>query len=417
MAKAMIVTVGVQGEQIIFSLDKLKPEYLGLIYTNTKDSKKTLDTIMKNFPFPASKFKAIDVKDNAEEIGNVVTKFDELYNWLKKEGVNDKEIIVDPTGGRKWMSAGVAMIASFLGLDMVYVDAESKEGKPDPKTMKVVPMGNAYEKTGFIEEEKIDTLFNSCEYSVSYKLYDRLAQKVKVPRLYEIKKYISQSYLYWSQFLFSEAYESLETAISKCRKFDYMSDYINLLKKQVQILKILKKDDSLYALLKDPPFWKSALLNLWTFVEYESENEKYNTAVLGLYRILELISQIRLANHGINTDNIEKNIKEKHNTKFNAVARQIFQTEHGIASKIGLLDSWILLYCINDEFVQSQKDIKFLKNMQGATKPRNLLWVEHGSKKVSKNDYEQFKNYVKRWLCKIIPDYEQKIKPYRFIKF
>lgn len=437
MAKGLILTVGEQIENIIFSIDKLKPEYLVLIGTNTSQCKKSINEISKKINVPQSNLKVLDeLEDNPTSIDQVIQLFLDGYIWLtKNNNLKSSEIVVDPTGGRKWMSAGVTMVASLLGLKLVYVHVEYKSGRPDPSTMKIFDIGNAYEKTGLVELNVADELFNSGNFSAAISVYESLEKKLsnalKIKEV-EIKKKIASGYLYLKQFKFLEAYKELSEVKDKINQIKdifigFRDKLIECLKNQIAILEILKKNDeinpetkqrvySYFELLKDNDFSKNAIIFLFMLQQHYADNHQFETATIILYRILEFISQYRLAQNDINTDNINEEIRKNYNEDFKKISKEIYGAEREIPDKVALLDGWILLYCIKDELLKDQKNINFLKAIKGKTKPRNVLWIEHGNEGVDETQYNEFKNFVCQWICKIISNIED-YKNIEFVKF
>lgn len=424
MAKALIITVGAQGEQINFSIDELKPDYLGLLATDTEASKNTVKKIFERYPrFSGMNSRVEYVEDKPEEISHIVKKFNEIFSWLhEEEKIELKDIIIDPTGGRKWMSSGVTMIASFLGLQMNYVDVQYKEGKPDPTTMKVVSIGNAYEQAGFLEEEKAYKLFNENNFSAASYIYDNLLQKLTDPRPIEIKKYINDGFLCWSQFQFKKALQKLKEAKDKISQYKLLKEHQEQISKYCNILEILSKNEEpnsvYFALLKEDSFFERVLLTFIAQSERYAENAHFDQSVILLYRILELISQYRLAKHDIDTNKIPQEIREKYNEEFKKITKEIFNAEMEIPDIISLMNGWILLFCLKDEVVASEKLKQFLSGLRDQIKSRDLLWIEHGNKSIRKEDYEKFKKYVYFIVKeKIKIKIEEKLPDYRFIKF
>jgi len=418
--KGLILTVGAQGEQIKFSIDNITPEYLGLIGTDTPQCKKTIDEVFLHSKLPATKVKIEYANDDPKEVKEIIHKFLNIYEWLKKEGLNDNEIAVDPTGGRKWMSAGIYIISSFKGLDLVYVDVPYVNGKPDSKNMKLVYIGNAYEQTGFLEESKADELFNKYNFGPAIKIYEFLSQKLSDPRRVEIKKQIAEGFNQWNQFSFENAHKNLLDAFGKINQYGILTELNSKIEKYLQILEILKQNEtsgkSYFELLKDPQFSEKILLNLIATSERYAEINHYDFAVVLLYRILEFIAQIKLAQRNIDTGNITKEIKEKYNQDFKRITKEIFGAESEIPDRIALLHSWILLYCIKDEIVQKEES-KFLKGMREQVNVRDLLWIEHKNKSATRDDYLKFKRYVEYWILKFDRNFKEKINDYTFIKF
>ncbi|MBD2028255.1 hypothetical protein, partial [Leptolyngbya sp. FACHB-711] len=168
--KGLILTVGTTHEPIVYSLRKLQPNYVAFIYT--PGSSETLDKVLEAFPITPSCLWQQSVQDDPEQIGRLVQKLYSAFCWLKDEKqVQLSHIYTDPTPGRKWMSAGATMISSFLGLQMFYTDAKYSGGRLDPATMRLVPLGNAYDQTGFIEAENARKLFNQFNFSAAGEMF------------------------------------------------------------------------------------------------------------------------------------------------------------------------------------------------------------------------------------------------------
>lgn len=419
--KGLILTVGAQGEQIKFSIKTLNPEYIGILGTNTENCRKTIDDIFSEIKYPLTHLKIEYVEDNPQEIKSIIQKFDEIYKWLlKTHNLKEDEIAVDPTGGRKWMSAGVYMIASFLGLELVYVDVLFVNGKPDTSSMRIVNMGNAYQQTGFLEEIKGDELFNKYNFESAIKIYKFLSEKVSDNRKFIIKKFISEGLKSWSQFKFKEAYDNLKKSLDKINQFGILTQYSEKIKRYIEILEILKKNDeqniSYMVLIKDKDFSEKILLTLLSQSERYIETGNYDLATILLYRILELIGQIKLAQYDIDTNKITDEIRKKYNTSFEKITQKIFGAKSEIPDRIGLMHSWILLYCLKDEIFKDL-EVKFLRDLRNRIEIRDLLWIEHRNKNVKEEDCIKFKKYCENWIRKLIPNFQDKLCDFHFIKF
>lgn len=428
MPKAMIITVGAQGEQIVFSIKENKPKFLGFLITKTPECENAVNEVIKKVEIRPTDYKINEFEDNPKEIGSLINKFYEIYKWLTEtKGLQPEEILVDITGGRKWMSAGLTMISSFLGLNMIYVDAKFKEGRPDPSTMRIIQVGNAYEQAGFIEESKADKLFNEYSFQPAIEIYDLLSRKISDPvkvETVEIKKCIAQAYLFWTQFKFEEAYNSLKLALEKINQFHILEKLKERIQKQISLISILKRNDekqnnqprySYFQLLQQDDFSINTLLFLYSLQSRYVEKGEFEQAVIVLYRILEFIAQYCLAKHNIDTNNITTEIQQRYNQDFKKITKDVFAAEREIPDKTGLIESWVLLYCVRDGLVEKDSP-ESLKGLRKNTEPRNLLWIEHKNESVDETKYNSFKRYVEMWLIKILPDFHKDTKDFEFIK-
>lgn len=438
MSRGLILTVGQQIKNLKFCIEKINPDYLVLIGTNTEECKRSIEELNKIFKFEPIRLKIYDdIEDSPSSIDKIIEKCVEGYQWLVSKGLKNEQVKVDPTGGRKWMSAGLTMIASFLGLNMIYVDVKYRNGKIDDTTMEIKEIGNAYEKTGLLHMRVADKLFNEGNFLAAISMYEFLEGKLSTSRALkevEIKKKLAEGYYYLTQFNFLKAYKTFNDVY---RNIDQIKDIflnsrnyiLSSLKEHLVILEVLKLNDELdeknnrkysfFELLKNDNFALNTLKFLYMLQQHYANKGNFEQAVIVLYRILEFISQYRLAKNDIDTDNIKDEVRQKYNEGFKEITKDkdIYKAQKEIPDKIALLDGWILLYCIEDEIVKDQKNINFLKAIKGKTKPRNSLWIEHKNECVNKQQYEDFREFVKGWVKKILQDIENESEKIKFLSF
>lgn len=426
MGEAMIITVGIQASQAIFSIRQKKPEFIGLLGTNTPECRKSIREIEESCPYPPSKCRILNTTDSPGEIGKIVENFKTLYQWLiDEEKIESKDIYVDPSGGRKWMSSGVIMYASFLGLNLIYVDIPYRDGQPDPGRMNVEDMSNAYEQVGFLEEQRADRLFNDRSYAAAAVIYDSLSKKLSMPRVAETKRLLSEGMCFWQQFRFKEAHALLSRALALVKECDQLSQHRGIIEQYIEFLSILRSDEmqtrSLYELLKNKGFAKYLILHLFIVSDKHARAREFDLAVLLNYRILELISQARLAAHGIDTSDVSPEIRETYNEKFREITKIITGSESEIPDKIAFLYGMMLLYCLRDELVEDIsrgfRDPGYIKGFRKETEIRNYLWIEHGNRTVTEEEYRRFNDYVKKWLLIYDENIFQDAGRFQFIKF
>lgn len=172
-SKGAIMTVGLSHAPVAYSLRQIQPAYAAFLCTS--GSAATLNQVLTGFPLPPSQVQRREIADDPAQIGRLVHEFYDCFLWLRDQcHLEPSDIEVDPTAGRKWMSAGATMIASFLGLNMSYVEVQVRDGQPVPKTRRFVPLGNAYAQTGFLEAEKGRELFNRCDFAAAAETFGKL---------------------------------------------------------------------------------------------------------------------------------------------------------------------------------------------------------------------------------------------------
>lgn len=147
------------------------------------------------------------------------------------------------------------------------------------------------------------------------------------------------------------------------------------------------------------------------------KQEKYDSATLLLYRLLEMIEQRRLAMYGIDVsradylhmqfpkDKFEKMNKlgekerfETYKTMVNAVKKEVFAKIGNtyLADTISLLEGFIHLTALQDELMLrgGENPITKIKKLRAAVYLRNNSIFAHGLSPVSYEDYLKFKNMV-----------------------
>lgn len=173
VCEGVIISVGKSWEPIVYTLKEFRPKFAAFLCT--PDSRETLDKVLFEYPIPPSCNQILQTPDDPQAIGQMVKQFYSAYKWLREEKKLDAlDIIVDPTPGRKWMSSAVTMIASYLGVNMAYVDVVFKDGKPDSSTMKIEQLGNAYDQTGFLEIERGIQFFNAGAWEHAQETFRRI---------------------------------------------------------------------------------------------------------------------------------------------------------------------------------------------------------------------------------------------------
>ncbi|HHH50115.1 MAG TPA: TIGR02710 family CRISPR-associated protein, partial [Saprospiraceae bacterium] len=218
IVKGLILTVGFSVDPIIKIIKDKSPERV--IFLGTEESiGKGIDRIIEETKLKPSMYRALDFPDKSDAIGKVISKFREGFKWINSFGIKKEEIVVDSTTGKKWMSSGATMIASFLGFKMVYVDAkynpELKE--VDPSTMKIVNLGNAYDQTGFVIAEQGREAFNNYNYEEAQSYFSSIRPSLSHRAdFFQGLAKLSKTLARWDRF---EHYESklsmeLENSIS-----------------------------------------------------------------------------------------------------------------------------------------------------------------------------------------------------------
>jgi CRISPR-associated protein (TIGR02710 family) len=293
--RGLILTVGMTHEPVIFSIQQTAAEKVAFVCT--PDSDKTLDSVFQSVPFAPSNWRKYVVPDSPEHIGKLCLDFHAAYRWLTEEcGIPHEGIAADPTAGRKWMSSGATMIAAFLGLAMHYVDARFVGGKPDPATMKLVELGNAYDQTGFVEAEKGRVLFNSFEFTTSAQVFAGIRPSLSTQAdLYAGLADLARALERWERFDHYKQSLGLDFKIS----LDQLQRYLNSLSSPnpplvLFVEKITALADAIEELHKGPRPAIGFTVDLFENARRRIAQGRFDDACSRLYRTLESFSQFFL---------------------------------------------------------------------------------------------------------------------------
>lgn len=346
--KASILTVGTSAPPIIFSLQRFKPQYVGFILTKTAECRNTLDEVLKGYPLEKSRFKDEEVEDKPEKIGDLISKFYALYQWIKspRAGVTiaDEEIVCDPTAGRKWMSAGLTIVASSLNLEMFYVDARYPGGKIDPDSMRLVPLGNAFQQTGMIESDRARDLFNAGHYEEAADRFLRLQRSSRTSLqndLFGGLALVARTLKKWDDFKhyredLSEDFAAADDHLKRFLNSNHNDDVELFRAKCAELQDLASKLHSL------PRPNLLFTVDLVRNAERRMRHGKYDDAVARLYRAMESISQyFLLSDYGINANAPSAGL-----AKIDPRALDEYRRYKGGEDRIALADGFKLLYLL-----------------------------------------------------------------------
>jgi len=375
--KGVILTVGLTHEPVIFSLRQIGPAYAAFICT--PESAATLDTVEREYPLPPSHVRRREVRDSPDQIGRLVDEFCSAFLWLRDEcDVSPSDICTDPTPGRKWMSAGVTMIASFLGLSMFYTEVKFVNGKPDQDTMRFIRLGNAYEQTGFIEAEKGRDLFNVYNFAAAADVFGRLRPMVSARAdLYSGLERLCHTLHRWE--LFHHYSESLREAFADALKSLHRSAYSDGLSEEwkqfVEGVESLR--DAIDAVSRSQKPAIEATIDLVMNAERRISQGRHDDAMARCYRALESLSQYLLADtYGLS------DTKQPNYGKLTETQRDRLRSELGnLPGSVGLDSGWRILHALGHpaaRCVLHEEKGKLVNRFAGLLDSRNNSILAHG---------------------------------------
>jgi len=404
----LILTVGLSPEPLILSITAIQPKQLFFLCTKQSEER-YLDKIVKECNLRAEQWdKAVVESADASDVYEAVRN-----QWKKWKG--NKKTAIDITGGTKPMVAGSGIAAAILGFDLLYVTSEFEWilRKSKPGTERIIVLSNPFDVFGDIEEDKGIELFNTHNYSLSWALFNQLKEKVSDPRKIEVESILAKAYGEWDRFDYPNALMTLKDAINKINQYRINSLHTNNIHKHIEILEVLKKNqkETFFNLLKDKVFAKTLMVDIFCNADRRKEQGRYDDGIIRLYRVLELISQHRLALKGVDVSKVTIE-DEKVHKDFEELSKSLYGAPKGISEKIALMDGWILLKVIGDEVIKEMDMKTFMDRLH----PRNELLIEHKNTPGKNKQFKDFRDFVLLWLKKIVEESDKKINSHRFIQ-
>jgi hypothetical protein len=99
--------------------------------------------------------------------------------------------------------------------------------------------------------------------------------------------------------------------------------------------------------------------------------------------------------------------------EFERYSEELYGARRGIADKIGLMDSWLLLYVLKEEMIKDSSELKEIKDRIGI---RNELLIEHQNRLGNKKKCSELEKFVRGWLKKMIDSLDKMCEEHDFIR-
>ena len=397
----LILPLGYSPEPLILSILAIKPERVGLLYTN--ETEKLLPRIQGETALTLDQLDKLKI-DGSSTV-DVYKAIMELYEKWERP----KNVAVDITGGKKSMVGGAAMAGAVLSADIFYVDnTKFTHGKPEPCSEYLNLLDNPYTVFGDLEVEKARDLYNRHDYTGASRIFDQLAKQVGNPDLimvYEAYGLLCAIYEAWDNLDFENVINSiikLHDILGRISsdRLAYLSDFQTRLlthKTALECLQAIAKDEKLALCIPDGFHF--------AFMLYQSalrrENQgKLDMACLLLYRLLEWIEQHRLELYGINSSEPDyaksgrdpDDLLNAYKTKRKGLYSKNKKNIESLPSPIALIDGFLVLDTLDDDIVHGLR----WGALRGQVDMRNKNIFAHGISKISPDNYEKFKTTVEK---------------------
>lgn len=326
-----------------------------------------------------------------------------------------KQILVDLTAGTKVMSVGLAKAAYVLDLGTIYIesDYEQNQNRPKPGTQRLIDPPDPYEVFGDLEAEEAARAFNAHDYVSAARIYADLARRVPEPdrATYAALEQLAVAYTQWEAFDLQAAAQTLQSLLSKPLPEKLMHHH-NVLQAQqtalarlVQTISAMAQPARALVTLQNLDAVLPLLGSLHANALRREAQQRYDTAALLRYRCLELMSQHRLATHGVlaeepDLDTLKKRVSNL-DQRYRQIERATGLRERGLQpnrdgtySSITLLNGYLLLAALNDPLLKYVKPIDIRHRLRA----RNQSILAHGFRQITEAEYRDFVEVVEQLL-------------------
>lgn len=221
-ARALVSVLGFSWQPVALMAAWVRPERMLVIGTQeslavTVGGKGVLALVSELSGIDRDRIRVEEVGDPGEEdIYRAVRALLEQHEFAARE------VFVDPTGGKKSMSASAALAGFLAGAPLAYVDYAKYDG---PNRIPVAGseyprlLANPLEVFGDLELRDIFAAFNRSDFLVAKELAGKLAQRLYEPREAECLVKLSAAYAAWDRFDFAAALTELDGAADHLDRF------------------------------------------------------------------------------------------------------------------------------------------------------------------------------------------------------
>ncbi|MEW6667552.1 MAG: TIGR02710 family CRISPR-associated CARF protein [Thermodesulfobacteriota bacterium] len=226
--KALVSVLGLSWQPVTLMAAWARPERVLVLGTP-----KSLDMKVKGEPvqdllprlsgLSHTRFDFQELKEPEE-----LTIYQKVRSFLEFYRLEPRQIAVDPTGGKKSMSASAALAGFLAGAWIVYVDYAGYEAEgriPVAGTEYPRLLRNPLDVFGDWEFDRVRQAFRSGNYEEAHHLAESLAGRLYEPREAQALALMSEAYGSWHRFDFGKASERLEALSTYLERFGPLSPW------------------------------------------------------------------------------------------------------------------------------------------------------------------------------------------------
>ncbi|MCX7974425.1 MAG: TIGR02710 family CRISPR-associated CARF protein [Candidatus Aminicenantes bacterium] len=378
MGKTLIISVGGSPSPIICSINFHRPE--NIIFFTSLETESQIAEILRRIDLSSIRNTDKIITQSAENINfclnAILTTLPEILSRWK---TTIDEVIVDYTGGTKSMSSALVLGTIEYTKCFSYVGAKDEKGRDKDGIgvvidgqEKVITLRNPWDELAVDEKKKICLLFNSGRYLAAKEISEQAARKVseRQKSLFDMVTRFSEAYYKWDSFDYDGALHFLKRAINElkiiCSQLPNNHGIVNFWQKAKENLDFLNvivhgKEEESGKLPKETnakeenleisdPKLKSEEYRLYDLLANAKRRaileNRYDDALVRLYRALEKRAQLELKKYNIDASNVNLDLVP---TKLKEKIRFKYFNERTNKAEIPLYGAYCLLKALEEE--------------------------------------------------------------------
>lgn len=388
--KALISVLGLSWQPLALMAAWAKPESILLIGTtdslgNKVNGEPVLNVISRLSGVPIHCFIPHRIDDPEE-----LAIYRAVRSFVQEHDLAPHEIAVDPTGGKKSMSASAALAGYLAGAWIVYVDyAEYTVERRIPVAGTEYPrlLQNPLQVFGEIEFDRVKNAYRRGNYEEAYHLAEILAARLYEPREAEALALLAKAYGAWHHFLFKQAADEMDRLAEHLDRFvqfgrwPWCRDIMYKVQVQRHVIRELSELTARVCEQEMPKTVEEAfplVLNHLAAAERSLDNGHVGAAVLLVYATLERYVDLCLwVHYGLDDEDpdyakLNLDIQAFHNT--GGIMHGKRYERRDPTGKITLSLGSQLLATLRPELLPQD----FLRKILGLMNDRNKCEFEHG---------------------------------------
>jgi len=411
----LMALVGKATEPVIRNILVTGPREIALIHT--PESKRYLEVIHDAVDLDMGAMTIIEVDGGKPE---------DVYGVVKRQVTkwgDPSRVAIDISGGTKAMSACAAVAAFYIGADVIYSASGDRAGgaEHDREQDRPAELTNPFEATMDPFFQRGRKLYLEGDFLAAAQIFEGCLENTGDIRLkfkFEFLSAMATFHAHCYGLDFRHAFITIMDILENHRKYlkshalrdwiDRREPVIRLLFEKADFTKNTSKSYEL-KFLEDFRAVRHYAGYLFGSAALDEQDARYSIASMKMYRLMELLSQHRLAIHGIDTEKVSKkdvpadvlaSFREhvfRHSKRMHRGGEYASPGSVPLPGRISLLKGLVLLKAFGDEMFLDMD----LVDMENRVYARNKSPLVHGFAPVIPKSYLKMKKVVERLLARI----------------